>query len=359
MNLIRRRAFSSSKINKMDPIYLVFTDIHLKPTNIKQVKNAIEEIIGICNSYNINHVFCLGDVFDDRIAQTQSVLLAWNEIIERFQSERIEFYVIRGNHDTSDYQLDKTFLKVYGERLYYHLIDQPYSEKILGHDCHFLPFYLDDILIDELSENLQDKTGFLFGHFAVQGSKLGSRDIDSTLSRSLFKSFDKVFLGHIHDYFQVNENIFHLGSLFQNDFGEVPENKGAWIIYDDGSFQNVSIHSGQTYKKIILDVDNLSKKQIETRIIRSREDNPECRLRIELQGNKASLQSFDKSKYSDLGIDFKKKCKEIEIKEQNNSNDIKILTMVDIDMKFKAFCEERDLDYEKGSKILSQVINQK
>ena len=82
-------------------------------------------------------------------------------------------------------------------------------------------------------------------------------------------------------------------------------------------------------------------------------------MRIELQGNKASLQSFDKSKYSDLGIDFKKKYKEIETEERNNSNDIKILTMVDIDTKFKAFCEEKDLDYEKGSKILSQVINQK
>lgn len=337
------------------PIFLVFTDVHLKPDNIQQVICAMSETIDVCLKYKMKHVLCLGDVFDDRVSQRQEVLLAWNRIIKMFQVKKITLHVLRGNHDTSNYQIDDTFLDTYGKRDFYDLISTPQYRKIEDKDCYFLPFYLDDILVDELNENLTNKKGFLFGHFAVQGSHVGLREINSTISRSLFDSFDRVFLGHIHDHCQLNDVIVHLGSLFQNDYSEDYENKGLWLIYDDGAYKNIPIKSGQCYKKVTIDLDVVSKKQLEVKLRSIREQNHDCRLRIELQGSKANLQSFDKSKYSELGIDFKKKCKEFETIDCKK-NEIKTLTEEDVCSKFKEFCKQKELNFEQGFEILLQLI---
>lgn len=57
-----------------------------------------------------------------------------------------------------------------------------------------------------------------------------------------------MYLGHYHDYQQVGSNIFHLGSLQQNNFGE-DESKGFWMLYDDCTVELLKSKNGNVFKK--------------------------------------------------------------------------------------------------------------
>ena len=49
--------------------------------------------------------------------------------------------------------------------------------------------------------------------------------VESSIRPSLFKDWGLVLSGHYHDYQELSDNVVHLGSLTQNNFGE-DENKG-------------------------------------------------------------------------------------------------------------------------------------
>lgn len=102
----------------------------------------------------------------------------------------------------------------------------------------------------------------LFGHFAVTGSRNNDRSVvENNIKPSSFKDFKKVYLGHYHDYQQVGSNIFHLGSLQQNNFGE-DESKGFWMLYDDCTIELLKSRNGNVFKKERLDLDNIPPKQL-------------------------------------------------------------------------------------------------
>lgn len=101
-----------AQINLKNPaITMIFTDIHLKESNCNEIKELlIGQGIEICKIYRLKRCFCLGDVFDSRIAQKQEVLSTWDEILNAYDKAGIEVVCIRGNHDSSDYKSSNSFL---------------------------------------------------------------------------------------------------------------------------------------------------------------------------------------------------------------------------------------------------------
>lgn len=339
----------------MEPKFVIFTDIHLKPGNEENVLSACEEIISYCEEHEIKDVVCLGDVFDSRVAQRQSVLTCWSDCLTLFDEANIMLHVLRGNHDTSIYDKDESFLDAYKDRPNFDLISYTNSRRIQGIDCCFIPFYTNDVLLDILS-SIQAKKGiYLFGHFSVQGSKNQGVEIESNLSRDLFKGFKRVILGHFHDYQEVSKQIVHVGSLFQNNFGETEENKGFWIFYEDGSIENHSIESGIRFKKLEIDLSNTSQKQADKLIERFKKDNPSAKLRVEVIGDPSTVKAFDKTKFQELGIDIKKKYDSVEVKDVEE-NEIMQLDSKGIIERFKLFCKENSYNEEEGLKILNELL---
>lgn len=224
----------------------------------------------------------------------------------------------------------------------------------------FSTLFTDDILNEYILDFPEiEGIDVLFGHFAVAGSRNNDRSVvENNIKPSSFKDFKKVYLGHYHDYQQVGSNIFHLGSLQQNNFGE-DESKGFWMLYDDCTVELLKSRNGNVFKKERLDLDNIPPKQLKATLRKIKEDNPNSRLRIELWGKSSTLESFDKSEYSDLGIDFKKKHKDVELSIDIAVNEkVEKLSDSDIVEKFKEFCNENDYRYEEGLSILKQVLCQ-
>lgn len=339
----------------MDPIALIYTDFHIKPDNVESVSTLCKEAIQIANKYSIENHIWLGDVFDNRVSQRESVLNGLTQIIEMYDKVNHRIYCIPGNHDKTDYSSRNSFLHPYKYHPSFDLIDDLDYRMIGGKECFFLPFFSDEIMMENI-ECFAGSKDFLFGHFAVTGSKNNDgSEVESRIKPSLFKTFKKVFLGHYHNQQDINPNIIHLGSLQQNNFGE-DDRKGFWLLYSDGTIELITSKIGQTFKKLKIDLSNLTQKQAVSMIDKFKEDNPGARLRVEVCGETAAVKAFDKTRFQ--GIDIKKKYEEIDVDLNIDNIDIKTLSQQDIIDKFKLFCEENEYNYNEGLIILKEILCQ-
>lgn len=342
---------------------VLFTDIHLKVNNEDQVISACEEIVDFCIKNDIVNCICLGDVFDSRVAQRQSVLVAWDHCLSRFEEECINLDIIQGNHDMTDYDSNKSFLWAYRNRKTTTRIISNLTEDCIENCCFtFVPFQSDELLIESLksfqNKKKRDKNNhILLGHFSLQGSKNHNKEVESNISRDLFDGYDKVILGHFHDYQQFGKFV-HIGSLFQNNFGEDEDNKGFWLLdTEDFSLENIPLKSKISFKKIELDVTNMTIKHINKTIEKFKDENPNSKLRVEIVGDTSSVKAFDKTRCQELGIDVKRKYSDVDVNvDKVEKEEIRQLDQNDIKEKFKDFCKDRNYNEKEGLKILEEIM---
>lgn len=352
-----------AQINLKNPaITMIFTDIHLKESNCNEIKELlIGQGIEICKTRRLKRCFCLGDVFDSRIAQKQEVLSTWDEILDAYDKAGIEVVCIRGNHDSSDYKSSNSFLKPYKHHPNFRLVDDIDIIEEEGYLFGCIAYYDENIWIErfeELKECILDQKKneklICLGHMEITGSSNLGHVTENKLKPSSFKDFDMTFLGHFHDQQELNEKVIHLGSLIQNNFGE-DEQKGFWIINSDLSYELIP-SKGKKYKKQVIDLDTMTFKQADKLIKDLKTKNPDDYVRVELTGGQDTLKSIDKKVYQELGIDVKLKAKELEVNEVEVAEEVKVLTNNDIVSKFKDWCKENDYNYKEGFNILKQVL---
>lgn len=340
----------------MRPKIIVSTDWHLKPSNLEEIYKLQEQELREANELGVKDHVWLGDIFDSRISQREETLNMLTKIIDLYSAFGHNIYCIPGNHDKSNYDSETSFLDAYKYHPNFDLMDQIDYRLINGVNCYFLPFFSNEIWIDEISnQNDRDHVGdILFTHIAFQGSRNNDRSlIESTIKPSMFENWGKVFSGHYHDFQELSENIIHLGSITQNNFGE-DEEKGFWVIYDDLSYDLIP-SDGKKYKKLTINMDEMTFKQADKVIKKFKEENNDSFVRVEIKGSEDIIKSIDKKEYQSLGIDVKIKINEIENTE-SETEEVKALTNTDIVDKFKLFCEQNEYDYKEGVEILKEVI---
>lgn len=340
----------------MRPKIIVSTDWHLKPSNLEEIYKLQEQELREANELGVKDHVWLGDIFDSRISQREETLNMLTKIIDLYSAFGHNIYCIPGNHDKSNYDSETSFLDAYKYHPNFDLMDQIDYRLINGVNCYFLPFFSNEIWIDEISnQNDRDHVeDILFTHIAFQGSRNNDGSlIESTIKPSMFENWGKVFSGHYHDFQELSENIIHLGSITQNNFGE-DEEKGFWVIYDDLSYDLIP-SDGKKYKKLTINMDEMTFKQADKVIKKFKEENNDSFVRVEIKGSEDIIKSIDKKEYQSLGIDVKIKINEIENTE-SETEEVKALTNTDIVDKFKLFCEQNEYDYKEGVEILKEVI---
>ena len=340
------------------PKIIVSTDWHLKPSNLEEIYKLQEQEVQEANKLGITSHVWLGDIFDSRISQREETLRTFTKIIELYNTFDHKVYCVPGNHDKSNYDSETSFLDSFKYHPNFVLIDQLDFYQINGINCYFLPFFSNEIWLDEISNQQEQdhKNHILFTHIAFQGSRNNDGSlVESTIKPSMFENWGMVYSGHYHDFQELTENVIHLGSLTQNNFGE-DENKGFWVIYDDLSYDLIP-SQGKSYKKLTIDLQTITSKQVDKLIKSFKKENEDAFIRVEFKGNQDELKAIDKKVYQELGIDVKLKATEVE----DNSNEVetsevKALTNSDIIKKFKDFCNQNEYDYREGLTILEQVL---
>ena len=338
------------------PNFIIFNDVHLTPGNEEDVIISVKHLIAHANSIGVDQVVFAGDLFESRAFQRQSVLEAFDTILGLFHKAGITLHLFPGNHDKTDYKSSYSFLQGYRFHPCVKFYDKPSQILINELQVTLIPFFDDELLIPMLNET--EGSDILISHFEMAGSShLGKVSEKVTISRKMLRKWEKVYLGHFHNTHEITDDIVHLPSFRQADFGE-DSNKGFSVIYDDGSYEIIQGRF-KVFNKISIDVDTMTLEKIK-QLIKQHSHKLDAVVRFELTGEELKLKAFDKSIFNDTGIDVKiKYSKKFDFEESIKPVLIQKYGKEQVSDSFKAFCKEKDLNYKEGLVFLDEFLKQK
>lgn len=331
------------------PLVIISNDKHLKESTIDVFESVCQQEIELAQKLNVRDIFWLGDIFDSRVNQRQSVLTTLGEVLNRYNDAKLQITCIPGNHDKTDYRSEDSFLDPFAFHPGFHLIRNPERVNVGDWSFLFIPYFDEDMWEGYYKQSLDDSK-ILCSHISLTGSRNNDGTIiENNIKPTLFSSFDKVFLGHYHNMQKIGGNIYHLPSTYQRDFGEDTE-KGFTIFYSDGD-HDLYRAKFPTYTKSRISIDEVSAEELTSIIRREREDE---KTRIELYGDKNKIQSFLKGKRFE-GVDIKIIYDEDIDSSKGNSNFTEFNDSI-IRERFIDFCNREGLDKEEGLKLLNKIL---
>ena len=339
----------------MNPIAIIFNDAHLKTGNEQDVIHSVRHLLKYAKKNEITSLIFAGDLFDSRSFQRQSVLQAFDEILDLVNKAGCTLYIFPGNHDKTVYASYDSFLDVY--RHYPNVVFNRELSVIEldGIKITLLPFFSDDMLIPMLEE--AEGTDVLISHFEMAGSThLGKVSNKSVINKKLLSKWTKTYLGHYHNHHEITEDIVHLPSLRQSNFGE-DDKKGFAVLYNDLSYKLIE-GDFKRFKKLTININTTTSDQIKKLI--TTYQNSSDTIRFEFVGDESKLKALDKAQFNDTGIDVKVKY---EVKYDFTDSNIELPTVVEhygeeqVKDAFKVFCDEKGYDYQEGVVLLNKFLN--
>ena len=341
----------------MDISFIIFNDAHLKSGNEQEVIRSVRHLVKVALEKKVKEVVFAGDLFDSRTFQRQSVLKAFDEILYLFWKNGLTLHLFPGNHDKTKYDSYESFLDIYRYHPNVKFYDKLTAIDINGINVTFLPFFTDEMLVPMIEE--AEGGDILISHFEMQGStNLGHVSEKSTLTRKMFKKWDKVYLGHYHNHHEITKDIIHLPSLRQSNFGE-DNNKGFALIYEDLSYELIKGDFTE-FQKVSININNTSTAELK-RLMDLHSDSDSV-IRFEFTGEESKLKAIDKSKFKGTGIDVKIKY---DSKYEFNETDQKMPTVEEyygednVRDDFKEFCTDKGYNHKEGAILLEEFLTSK
>lgn len=294
----------------IEEIGLLMTDTHLMESTVDINISIFEQARDICLEKGLTRIYHLGDVFDSRKAQTQEMFVVLDSIFEMLQEAELELVIICGNHDKTNYESGDSFLLPFKHYPNVQIIDYYIPIKLEDYKLtvHLMPFFDEKSgLYADILQNNQEitagDTNILLTHIGVNEAKMNSGTIiEESIDKDLFEHYDKVYVGHFHDYQIIKGGkVIYIGSAYQENFGE-DNKKGFQILKSDGSIEFIKSKFPE-YKKISIDVNTKTKAQIDE--LKTEYANSEDNIRFNFTGSKEKLAKLDKQEFISLGIDFK------------------------------------------------------
>lgn len=343
------------------PLILFSTDWHIKDDNVEEIKDLIRQKCELAKKLKVKTLVCLGDVFNSRKSQTLLCLNAFSSILDIIEEYDLHLYCIPGNHDKTDYYSELSFLDQYKYYPNFTLISGIDRLEEDGITLHFMPFLKEELWLEKYEWYVKEQKtwniqNILCSHIAVNGSRNNDgTKIENGINSSTFKEdFDKVLLGHYHDQQQPSANIYHIPSIQQNNFGENSD-KGFTVLYSDGSHELIK-SKFKEYIKVKIDVDKVSKKELNDLITEYSSKTEDNYVRFILEGKEDKIKSLNKEVLQSSGIDIKTVNKEIEdVNVDFDTIEIKRYTKDDLMDEFTQFCEEYDKNLEEGVEYLKTI----
>ena len=337
-----------------DKLAIIFNDAHLKTGNEQDVIHSVKHMLKYAKKEGIANLIFAGDLFDSRSFQRQSVLHAFDEILDLINKAGCTLYIFPGNHDKTVYASYDSFLDVY--RHYPSVVFNRELSVIEldGVTITLLPFFSDDMLIPMLEE--AKPTDVLISHFEMAGSThLGKVSEKSTINKKLLSKFTKTYLGHYHNHHEISKDVVHLPSLRQSNFGE-DENKGFAVLNKDLSYELIK-GDFKSFKKVTIDINKTTAKQLKELI--TTYENSSDTIRFEFVGDESKLKALDKSLFNGSGIDVKIKY---DVKYDYKDDQLALPTVIEhygeeqVKDAFKSFCNEKGYEYQEGIVLLNEYL---
>lgn len=176
-----------------------------------------------------DEIFHLGDVFDSRQSINLKVLNLGMEVFEAL-SKVAPVKVILGNHDCHDLNSNSVnSVKPLGWLPNVTVYEEPEMITLSGKSLLMMPWRANPEQEKECLEKF-GKADYLFCHTDVKGAEFNKwTKIDHGNEVKEFKSFKKVYTGHIH-YRQKVGHINFVGCPYELTRSDIGNHKGYWIL---------------------------------------------------------------------------------------------------------------------------------
>lgn len=353
------------------PLGVFLTDTHLfeKRTkadaivddNFAEVKQAFAESIAVAIANNLTRVYFLGDFFDSRKQQSSRLIEMVEEILALFEAAQIILVLIPGNHDKVNYDSYYSFLSPFRHHPFVQYFSNAGYVDEEGVRIHLIPFFTNDIFITELERaksNLHPTNKNVLGtHIGIHGALKNSGEEEiSPITFEMFAEFDKVLIGHYHNYSAFNQaRIVYIGSGLQHNFGE-DDNKGLMLMTHNLRLYRHKTNF-KTYQTLIVNVNELTKDNVKD-IIESTQQ-ADIHQRLVITGDANLIKAFDKNILEQQGIKCTFKADEVDEEKLIELVAANVTTHTDETLieSFKQFCSSNEYDEVKGLVYLNPALN--
>jgi len=177
--------------------YLIFGDLHITQSSLKECAIILDEITTLITKYNIDTIISLGDTFDS-LEPSSSELDLLSDFIKKIN---IKVILLAADSHESTTQ----------------------KESIINH------FGILNDMVTVVKE-LKIDNHLYCGHFILKEAK---KNFGAKLSKENFKQYLYVFLGHQHSYELIKPNCVQLGSSRFVNFDEAQDKQKIVALISD------------------------------------------------------------------------------------------------------------------------------
>ena len=187
---------------------LIFSDLHINQSSIKECIMILEEIGMLVNKYNVDTLINLGDTFDC-LRPTSQEMDIFATFIRRLGNDKKHIILAADSHESTT--KEQSILNHYG-------------------------ILTDNVLI---VKEFKDDNHLLCIHDSVKESPV---NFDAKHSSREYKDFFYVFAGHIHSYYVLKPNFCGLGSCRWVNFSEVNDKYKIVALISDYNSEREQVH---------------------------------------------------------------------------------------------------------------------
>ena len=241
---------------------LVVGDPHFKVSNSLETQQFCDQLLEtVRGRKNFDAVVILGDTLDTHEKIHLQPFYRVTKLLESLTSI-IKVFLLIGNHDRMNNNVFLTdehpFLPMKWMKNLVIIDDITSENGIL-----FIPYIPTGRLTEGLEKRKIDPKKYrcVFSHQEYKGCQMGGKI--SQIGDIWREDWPINFSGHIHQFQQVQENLYYLGTPFQHSYSD-KEDKGVWSIeLEKNSFEMEKISLQIIKKKSFqVDVNDLNTLQI-------------------------------------------------------------------------------------------------
>ena len=203
---------------------LILGDLHFGHKNLKYVNRYFrDELFSYIEDNCIGEVICLGDILDKRKTIDFTVLRMLKNFLNFFESNRVRFRCIVGNHDIYYKNTSNVIgiTQIFEDSEYIEFIDRPRRIEYDGCSFDFIP-WINDGNKEEVLEYIKSSTSeYLVGHLELSGFDLGGglKSQSGQMNIEYLDRYKRVFSGHFHIPSET-KNIIYVGTPYELTFAD-------------------------------------------------------------------------------------------------------------------------------------------
>lgn len=293
---------------------LVVGDPHFKHNNRIETDKLLEDIVSMIKIKSIDIVVVLGDIMNDH----EKIDLKVFKRVEKFITEisdLTQIYILIGNHDRVNNKVFLTDEHVFGpyKRWKNVYIVDDHCPVITWKNLNIClaPFVPDGRFMEALNISKIDltKIDLIFCHQEFTNCSINK--ITKSKCDEWLPHYPLIISGHIHHYEISSDNLIYLGTPFQHNFGDNPNNRGIFLLNES---MEIEFHELSIPKKIVIEVDYKDIDEIEL--------NNRDKFKILIRGPKNIVKDILQNrsyqeKFSGVKIVFVDETENVKTKRQN------------------------------------------